>query len=100
MYGTDEYSDVEHSTCSCDDVHAMQQKLSVLEQEHRVLTRRVLRLETITSDLVQTLQTSDDVSLLERRTCSAVVYNEQLTAERPLRLLRHELKRLQGNYSL
>jgi hypothetical protein len=88
------------STCSCEDVHALHRSLCLLQQEHRVLSRRVLRLESITTDLVQTLQTADDIALLERRTSSAVVYNEQLTSKRPLRLLRAELKTLQGKYSL
>ena len=99
VHGTD-MQHMHQVTCSCDDVHTLQRQLSVLQHDHRALTRKVLRLETIIADLVQTVQMSDDVALLERHTCSAVVYNEQLTAERPLRLLRHELKRLQGKYSL
>jgi hypothetical protein len=93
-------ADLPHATCSCDDVHGLQRKLGMLEQEQRVLARRVVRLESITRDVVQTFQTSDDVALMERHVCSAVVYNEQLTAKRPLRLLRHELKRLQEKYAL
>ena len=93
-------TDLPHSTCSCNEVHELQRKFSLCEQEQRVLARRILRLESISRDMVQTLQTSDDIALLERRTCSAVVYNEQLTAKRPLRLLRSELKTLQGKYSL
>jgi hypothetical protein len=60
----------------------------------------VLRLEGLLTDLVQTLQTSDDITLLERRTCSAVVYNEALTHSRPVRLLREDLKKLQERYAL
>jgi hypothetical protein len=94
------HNDLLQSTCSCEDVHGLQRKLFMCEQEQRVLARKIMRLESITRDMVQTLQTSDDIALLERRTCSAVVYNEQLTEKRPLRLLRHELKTLQGKYSL
>jgi hypothetical protein len=94
------HNDLLQSTCSCEDVHGLQRKLFMCEQEQRVLARKIMLLESITRDMVQTLQTSDDIALLERRTCSAVVYNEQLTEKRPLRLLRHELKTLQGKYSL
>jgi hypothetical protein len=81
-------------------VHDLQRKLARAQDDHRALARRVLRLEGMLVDLVQTLQTSDDIALLERRTCSAVVYNEELTRSRPLRLLREDLKKLQEKYAL
>ena len=91
---------LEQATCSCQDVHDLQRKLARAQDDHRALARRVLRLEGVLVDLVQTLQTSDDIALLERRTCSAVVYNEELTRSRPLRLLREDLKKLQEKYAL
>lgn len=91
---------LEEATCSCQDVHDLQQKLARAQDDHRALARRVLRLESLLVDFVQTLQTSDDIALLERRTCSAVVYNEELTRSRPLRLLREDLKKLQEKYAL
>ena len=86
--------------CSCGDVFVLQRTVAKLQEQNRDLTRRTLRLESVLSELLETMQTSDDVALLERRTCSAVVYNEHLTAPRPLRLLRQELKRLQRKWSM
>lgn len=86
--------------CSCDDVFALQRTVSKLQEHNRDLTRRTLRLESILSELLETMQASDDVALLERRTCSAVVYNEHLTTHRPLRLLREGLKGLQRKWSM
>ena len=78
--------------CSCDDVFVLQRTVAKLQDQNSDLTRRTLRLEYLLSELLETMQTSDDVALLERRTCSAVVYNENLTEPRPLRLLREGLK--------
>jgi hypothetical protein len=86
--------------CSCDDVFVLQRTVAKLQDQNRDLTRRTLRLESLMSELLETMQTSDDVALLERRTCSAVVYNEHLTAPRPLRLLREGLKKLQRKWSM
>jgi hypothetical protein len=86
--------------CSCDDVFVLQGMVVKLQEHNRDLTRRTLRLEYVLSELLETMQTSDDVALLERRTCSAVVYNENLTAPRPLRLLREGLKKLQHKWSM
>lgn len=88
------------ATCACEDLDDLRRKLARTQEDHRTLARRVLRLESLLADLVQTVQTSDDIALLERRTCSAVVYNEELTRSRPLRLLREDLKRLQEKYAL
>ena len=85
--------------CSCDDVFGLQRTVAKLQDQNRDLTRRTLRLESLLSELLETMQTSDDVALLERRTCSAVVYNEHLTTPRPLRLLRAGLKQLQRKWS-
>jgi hypothetical protein len=70
----------------------LQRTVAKLQDQNSDLTRRTLRLEYLLSELLETMQTSDDVALLERRTCSAVVYNENLTEPRPLRLLREGLK--------
>jgi len=86
--------------CSCDDVFDLERRVAKLQDQHRELVRRTLRLEHIIADLLESMQESDDVALLERNTCSAVVYNEQLTSSRPLRLLRHELRRLRGKWSI
>lgn len=88
------------SMCSCEDVFDLERKLAKLQESNRDVTRRTIRLEHIMSDFVKVLQSSDDVALLERRTCSAMVYNEQLTTARPLRLLREELRILQHKWSL
>lgn len=92
--------DIMGTTCSCDDVFDIERKLSKLQEHHRDVTRRTLRLEQILSDLLLTLQSADDVALLERQTCNALVYNENLTTTRPLRLLREELGRMQTKWSL
>jgi hypothetical protein len=86
--------------CSCDDVFVLQRTVAKLQDQHRDLTRRTLRLESVLSELLESMEASDDVALLERRTCSAVVYNEHLTAARPLRLLRQELKRLRRKWAM
>jgi len=86
--------------CSCDDVFVLQRTVAKLQDQHRDLARRTLRLESVLSELVESMEASDDVALLERRTCSAVVYNEHLTAARPLRLLRQELKRLRRKWAV
>jgi len=86
--------------CSCDDVFVLQRTFAKLQDQHRDLTRRTLRLESVLSELLESMEASDDVALLERRTCSAVVYNEHLTAARPLRLLRQELKQLRRKWAV
>jgi len=86
--------------CSCDDLFDLERRVAKLQDHNRDLTRRTLRVEHIMSELLESMQGSDDVALLERHTCSAVVYNEQLTSSRPLRLLREELKRLQKKWSI
>jgi hypothetical protein len=88
-------------TCACQqDVHDLQQKLSQIEHDYTALSRRLLRLETLPKALVQAFLTSDDMALIERYACCAVVYNEELTTKRPLRLLRDELKQLLGKYPM
>jgi hypothetical protein len=87
------------SPCSCDDVFVLQRCVEKLQVLNLDLTRRVLRQELLLSELLESMQASDDVALLERKTCSAVVYNENLTSPRKLRLLREELKRLQLKFS-
>jgi hypothetical protein len=85
--------------CTCQDVYDLQQKLSQVQHDYAALSRRLLRLETLPNALVQAFLASDDIALMERYACSAAVYNEQLTTKRPLRLIRDELKQLQGRYS-
>ncbi len=86
--------------CCCNAVHALRAELSLQLHQHGELQRKVVRLETIVSEILEMLETCDDVALQEKNTCSAVVYNEQLTAKHPLRLLRCEVKRLQEKYIL
>jgi hypothetical protein len=81
-------------------VYDLQQKVSQIEHECTALSRRLLRLETLPKALVQTFLTSDDITLMDRYACSAVVYNEELTTKRPLRLIRDELKQLLGKYPI
>ena len=80
--------------CSCDDVEAIGRRLLALEREQRLLVRSLSRLERVMRELLQGLQTSDDMALLERLACHAVVYNEQLTSKRELRFLRSELRNI------
>jgi hypothetical protein len=81
-------------------------KDSALGIEHECTTlcafvsRRLLRLETLPKALVQAFLTSDDITLMDRYACSAVVYNEELTTKRQLRLIRDELKQLLGKYPI
>jgi hypothetical protein len=73
-------------TCACqENVYDLQQKVSQIEHECTALSRRLLRLETLPKALVQAFLTSDDITLMDRYACSAVVYNEELTTKRPLR---------------
>jgi hypothetical protein len=71
-----------------------------IEHECTALSRRLLRLETLPKALVQAFLTSDDITLMDRYACSAVVYNEELTTKRQLRLIRDELKQLLGKYPI
>ncbi len=75
-------------------------KVVLLESTVLRLENKVVCLEKILSDFLQVLQTCDDIALLEKNTCSAVVYNEELTQTRPLRLLRCELKTLHDKFFL
>ena len=40
------------------------------------------------------------MAFLERQTCAIVVYNENLTGKRELRLLREELKKVSDKYGI
>jgi hypothetical protein len=80
--------------CSCDDIEAFALRLLALEREQRLLVRSVSTLESVVRELLQGLQTSDDIALLERLACSAMVYNEELTSKRELRFLRSSLRKI------
>jgi|LakMenE18May11ns_1017337.scaffolds.fasta_scaffold00680_2 hypothetical protein len=67
-------------------------KIALVESKVRLLEAKVLRLEDMLASILQVLETCDDTALLEKNTCAAVIYNEELTKTRPLRLLRSELK--------
>jgi hypothetical protein len=86
--------------CSCDDVIDLQRSIAKLHANQCDITRRMQRLEFVMAELLSTMQSSDDMALLEKKTCTSMVYNEQLTSQRPLRLLRHELQLLQKKWSL
>ena len=77
--------------CSCDDIAA---RLLVLEREQRLLVQSVARLERVMRELLQGLETSDDIALLERLACNTMVYNVELTSKRDLRLLRSALHKI------
>jgi hypothetical protein len=88
-------------TCACrEDVYDLQQRLARIEHDYTALSRRFLRLETMSKDIVQAFLAADDIALMERSACSAVVYSGELTTKRPLRLLRDELKHLLGKYPI
>lgn len=88
-------------TCACrEDVYDLQQRLARIEHDYTALSRRFLRLEKMSKDIVQAFLTADDIALMERSACSAVVYSGELTTKRPLRLLRDELKQLLGKYPI
>jgi len=86
--------------CSCEDVHDLQRNFAKMKDNNRDLTRRVHRLEFVLAELLETMQSSDDMALLEKQTCASVIYNEQLTRPRSLRLLRSGLKDLQKKWAL
>lgn len=86
--------------CTCDDVRDLQQRLQMLTGEQRALSRSLYRLESVLREVIQTIRTADDVAFLERQTCAIVVYNENLTSKRELRLLREELKKVSGKYGI
>ena len=77
--------------CSCDDIAA---RLLVLEREQRLLVQSVARLERVMRELLQELEASDDIVLLERLACNSMVYNIELTSKRDLRLLRSTLLKI------
>jgi len=75
-------------------------KVILLESKVMLLEKKVLRLEKMIAATVEILQNCDDTALLEKNTCSSVVYNEALTQTRPLRLLRAELKIIEDKFIL
>lgn len=85
--------------CSCDDVHELQSSIAKMQDNNRDLCRRVQRLEYVLAELLETMQTSDDMAFLEKQTCSSVIYNSELTRPRSLRLLRSGLKDLQKKWA-
>jgi len=90
----------EQHHCSCDDVHALQSSIAKMQDNNRDITRRVQRLEYVLAELLDTMQTSDDMAFLEKQTCSSVIYNAELTRPRSLRLLRSGLKDVQKKWAL
>ena len=86
--------------CTCDDVHDLQQRLQILAGEQRALSRSLYRLESILKAVLEALRSADDVAFLERQTCAVVVYNENLTNKRELRLLREELKKVSDRFGI
>jgi len=86
--------------CSCDDVYELQHSIAKMQDNNRDLTRRVHRLEYVLAELLETMQASDDIALLEKQTCSTVIYNAELTRPRSARLLRSGLKDLQKKWAL
>ena len=86
--------------CTCDDVRDLQQRLQMLTGEQRALSRSLYRLEAVLTAVLEAFRTADDVAFLERQTCAIVVYNENLTSKRELRLLREELKKVSGKYGI
>jgi len=88
----------EEAECSCDDLDAISRRLLALEREQRLLVQQHSKMERVIRE--QGMQTSDDIALLERLTCQAVVYNVELTSHRDLRLLRSALLNIIGKFSL
>jgi len=86
--------------CSCADVHELQHNLAKMQDNNRDLSRRIHRLEFVVAELLETMQISDDMALLEKQTCASVIYNNELTRPRSLRLLRSALKELQKKWAL
>jgi len=86
--------------CSCDDVYELQRNFAKMQDNNRDLARRVHRLEFVLAELLETMQISDDMALLEKQTCASVIYNAELTRPRSLRLLRSGLKELQKKWAL
>ena len=86
--------------CSCNDFDAISRRLLALEREQRLLLQQHSKMERVIRELLQGMQTSDDIALLERLTCQAVVYNVELTSHRDLRLLRSALLKIIGKFSL
>ena len=76
----------------------VENRVVLLESKVMLLQAQVSHLENTLSSVLHVLQTCDDTSLLEKQTCSSLVYNEALTQQRPLRLLRSELKLLQDKF--
>lgn len=86
--------------CSCEDVHEQQRKLEAVANEQRVLRRNVSRLESALSEVLETLRTADDLALLERQAAGLMVFNENLTTRRKLRLIRTEIALISAKYAL
>ena len=55
---------------------------------------------SVLSETLSALKSTDDLAFLERQTCSIIVYNENLTIKRQLRLLRAEIMRISTKYSM
>lgn len=88
--------DVIQANC-CADV---QRKLELTLIEQGALKRSIKRLESVLGEVLNTLTSADDLAVLERQTCAIIVYNENLTAPRKLRLLRSEIQRVSSKYSI
>ena len=86
--------------CSCDDVRDQQRKLEAVMIEQRVLRRSLSRLECALRDVLDTLKTTDDLAFLERQASGVMVYNENLTTRRKLRLIRTEIALIATKYAL
>jgi len=86
--------------CSCADVHELRSSIAKMQDNNRDLTRRIQKLEFVLAELLDTMQLSDDMALLEKQTCTSVIYNAELTRPRSLRLLRSGLKELQKKWAL
>ena len=86
--------------CTCDDVRDLQQRLQILTGEQRAISRSLYRLEAVLKAVLEALRSADDVAFLERQTCAVVVYNENLTNKRELRLLREELKKVSDRFGI
>ena len=67
---------------------------TVIESKIMLMEAKVLRIENKLATILDVLLQCDDMALLEKYTCSAVVYNEGLTKTRPLCLLRSELRNI------
>lgn len=75
-----------------------ERKHILIESKIMLMEAKVLRIENTLSTILEVLLKCDDRALLEKYTCSAVIYNEGLTKTRPLRLLRSELRTIQDKF--